>query len=186
MHQALIPLLFAAVVLSGCAGEARTATNQPTQAADTPRAPKTTEAAQTPPSPSAADKQAAKPAEPTKAAKGVVVKTAGSEFGEMLFDNSGRAIYLFDKETTTKPECYGACAKAWPPVLTEGDPQASNQTRSGLLGTTRRDDGSTQVTYAGQPLYFYAHEGKNQVLCHNVSEFGGVWLVVTPSGEPAD
>ena len=46
-------------------------------------------------------------------------------------------------------------------------------------------DGSTQVTYAGHPLYYYAHEGKNQVTCHNVSEFGGLWLVVTPTGQAA-
>ena len=57
--------------------------------------------------------------------------------------------------------------------------------RSDLLGTTRRSDGSTQITYADHPLYFYAHEGKYQVLCHNVDEFGGTWLVVQPDGKPA-
>jgi hypothetical protein len=41
------------------------------------------------------------------------------------------------------------------------------------------------VTYAGHPLYYYAHEGKTQVLCHDVREFGGLWLAVTPSGEAA-
>jgi hypothetical protein len=39
------------------------------------------------------------------------------------------------------------------------------------------------VTYDGQPLYFYAHEGPGEVLCHNVDEFGGLWLVLEPSGE---
>jgi hypothetical protein len=52
-------------------------------------------------------------------------------------------------------------------------------------GTTQRRDGTTQVTYAGHPLYYYAHEGRGQVLCHDVVEFGGTWLVVTPTGEPA-
>ncbi len=103
----------------------------------------------------------------------------------MLFDDSRQAIYLFDRETTGTPDCYGACAEAWPPVLTKDPPRARGDVRPGLLGTTPRKDGSLQVTYAGHPLYFYAHEGKNQVLCHNVSEFGGVWLVVTPSGDPA-
>jgi predicted lipoprotein with Yx(FWY)xxD motif len=117
--------------------------------------------------------------------QGREVKIAGSDFGPMLFDRSGQAIYLFDQEATSTPRCYGACAKAWPPVLTSGSPHGSGAVRDPLLGTTRRKDGSRQVTYAGHPRYFYAHEDKNQVLCHNVSEFGGRWLVVTPSGAPA-
>jgi predicted lipoprotein with Yx(FWY)xxD motif len=70
-------------------------------------------------------------------------------------------------------------------VLTEGEPRAAGTVKSALQGTTLRRDGSTQITYAGHPLYFYAHEGKYQVLCHNVTEFGGTWLVVKPNGEPA-
>ena len=91
----------------------------------------------------------------------------------MLFNASGQAIYLFDAERGTRPECYGECADAWPPVLTSGNPQAKRRVRPDLLGTTRRSDGATQVTYAVHPLYFYAHEGKYQVLCHNIEEYGG-------------
>ena len=63
--------------------------------------------------------------------------------------------------------------------------QAKGSVKSDLLGTTRRSDGATQVTYAGHPLYFYAHEGKYQVLCHDIEEYGGTWLVVQPDGVPA-
>jgi hypothetical protein len=70
-------------------------------------------------------------------------------------------------------------------VLTKGKPRARTTVRPELLGTTRRSDGAIQVTYAGHPLYFYAHEGKRQVLCHNVDEFGGTWLAVRPDGHPA-
>jgi len=122
---------------------------------------------------------------PAGTATGVTITTAGSDFGEVLFDVTGQAIYLFDKETTGVPDCYGDCAVAWPPVLTEGSPVAGAGTMTDLLGTTPRTDGSTQVTYAGHPLYYYAHEGKNVVTCHNVSEFGGLWLVVTPTGQAA-
>jgi predicted lipoprotein with Yx(FWY)xxD motif len=104
----------------------------------------------------------------------------------MLFDASRQAIYLFDKERTTTPECYRACAVAWPPVLTKGLPRAAGAVRAGLLGTTKRTDGTRQVTYAGHPLYYYAHEGKGEVTCHDVREYGGLWLVVTPQGKPAD
>jgi predicted lipoprotein with Yx(FWY)xxD motif len=103
----------------------------------------------------------------------------------MLYDGSGQAIYLFDSERTDRPECYGECAAAWPPVLTEGRPQARRGVRTELLGTTKRRDGGIQVTYAGHPLYFYAHEGKYQVLCHDIEGFGGTWLVVQPDGKPA-
>jgi predicted lipoprotein with Yx(FWY)xxD motif len=70
-------------------------------------------------------------------------------------------------------------------VLTSGAPQATNGVQADLLGTVARDDGSAQVTYGGHPLYFYAHEGPGQVLCHDVVENGGRWLVVTPEGTPA-
>ena len=110
--------------------------------------------------------------------------TADSPFGTMLYDTSGQAIYLFDAERGTRPKCYDECAAAWPPVLTTGEPRAKGRVRSDLLGTTRRSHGATQVTYAGHPLYFYAHEGKYQVLCHNIQEYGGTWLVVQPDGDP--
>jgi predicted lipoprotein with Yx(FWY)xxD motif len=52
-----------------------------------------------------------------------------------------------------------------------------------LLGTTRRADGRLQVTYAGRALYYYVGDRKaRQILCQNVTEFGGVWLVIRPSG----
>lgn len=117
------------------------------------------------------------------AGAGTTIKTAGSQFGQVLFDGDDQAIYYFDKESGLKSECYGACAEAWPPVLTEGAPQAGGGVQAGLLGTTQRDDGTTQVTYDGHPLYLYAHEGPNQVTCHDVNEFGGLWLAVQPNGE---
>ena len=115
-------------------------------------------------------------------ATGTVVTTGDSEFGEMLLDDRGQAIYLFDRETTSTPDCYDECAAAWPPVLTDGTPQAGGAAEPALLGTTQRTDGSVQVTYAGHPLYFYANEGPGEVLCHNVFLNGGWWYVVTPEG----
>jgi predicted lipoprotein with Yx(FWY)xxD motif len=92
----------------------------------------------------------------------MVIKAAKSQFGMMLFDGTGQAIYLFDKEQTTKPQCYGACAKAWPWVLTKDTPIAADGTQPSLLGIAQRTDGAIQVTYGGHPLYFYAHEAKNE------------------------
>ena len=102
----------------------------------------------------------------------------------MLFDRRGQAIYLFEPESDGTPACYGSCAEAWPPVLTDGSPQVRAGAEAGLLGTVRRDDGTTQVTYNGWPLYFYAHERPGEVLCHNVVLNGGLWLVLGADGEP--
>lgn len=119
------------------------------------------------------------------AAPGSTIKVEESDFGPMLFDEDGRAIYMWEVEESSKAECYGDCAEAWPPVLTDGKPVAGEGVKPALLGTTKRTDGSTQVTYGGHPLYLYSHEGPGEVKCHNVATHGGLWWVVMPSGEPA-
>jgi predicted lipoprotein with Yx(FWY)xxD motif len=135
---------------------------------------------------SPATTSAAPASSPSASARaGIVVTTAASRFGPVLFDRTGQAIYIFDAEKTTKPSCYGDCARAWPPVLSTGQPIAGGAVRQNLLGVTTRSGGLIQATYGGQPLYFYAHEGKHQVLCHNVTEFGGRWLAITATADPA-
>lgn len=124
-------------------------------------------------------------AEASKAAKGTRVKVVGSEYGRVIADGKGEALYLFDKETSKKPRCYGACAAVWPPVLTKGKPVAGSGAKQSLLGTTKRANGKLQVTYAGRPLYYYVDDSPGTILCHDVEEFGGLWLVVKPSGQPA-
>lgn len=126
---------------------------------------------------------AAEPAQGAGGAQGTTIKTADSDYGTILFDDSDQAIYLFEKESSPTSECYGACAEAWPPVTTEGEPQAGAGVKAGLLGTTQRDDDTTQVTYNGHPLYYYHEDPRGEVLCHNVEEFGALWLVVDPAGD---
>jgi predicted lipoprotein with Yx(FWY)xxD motif len=176
MRRILGACALAVVVLSGCGGDGNTATGQ---TADPTGETSTSEPVVTPTATSPMSPPAAQPV------PGTVITTADSEFGVMLFHDSGQAIYLFDKELSSTPECYDDCAVAWPPVLTDGPPVAAEGVLADLLGTSMRTDGSMQVTYAGHPLYFYAHEGPNEVRCHNVREFGGLWLVVTPTGEAA-
>jgi predicted lipoprotein with Yx(FWY)xxD motif len=121
--------------------------------------------------------------EQKKSSRGSSVKVMNSRYGRMLFDGRGRALYLFTRESTSRSRCYGECAAAWPPFLTRGKPRARSGVKSSLLGTTRRRDGKTQVTYRGQPLYYYVNDREpGQVLCQDVVEFGGTWLVVSPSG----
>jgi predicted lipoprotein with Yx(FWY)xxD motif len=108
-----------------------------------------------------------------------------SQFGKILFDGRGFALYAFTKDRRGgRSTCYGACAKAWPPYVVRGALSAGPGTQRSLLRTVRRRDGSLQATYAGRPLYYYVGDKRaGQVLCQNVSEFGGLWLVVRASGQ---
>jgi predicted lipoprotein with Yx(FWY)xxD motif len=115
--------------------------------------------------------------------RGTRVVLGESEFGEMLFGARRQAIYIFENDPKGKTVCYGECARAWPPVLTEGRPVAGKGVDAGLLGAVERRDGTRQVTYAGRPLYYYAHEGPGEVRCHNVNLNGGFWWVVGRDGE---
>ena len=106
-----------------------------------------------------------------------------SAYGPILFDGKGFVLYAFTHDRKGKSRCYGACAAAWPPYLATS-PKAGAGARRSLLGTTRRSDGSLQVTYAGRPLYYYVGDSRpGRILCQNVEEYGGLWLVVRGSGK---
>ncbi len=130
----------------------------------------------------AASSEAAAPPKAMPARKGAIVRVVDSQFGRVVADRKGEALYLFDKEQGKRSRCYGECAEVWPPLLAKGKPRAGNGARKGLLGTTRRRNGKLQVTYAGHPLYYFVDDSPGQILCHNVAEFGGLWLVVKPNG----
>jgi len=129
-----------------------------------------------------ADAAGAPAAAAGSAAPGARIVLAGSPFGRIVWGPGRRAVYAFERDGRNRSRCYGECARLWPPVLTRGRPVAGPGLRRSLIGTTRRRDGRRQVTYAGRPLYFYAHEGPGQVLCHNVDLNGGFWWVVDARG----
>lgn len=120
--------------------------------------------------------------QPEAAPTGTVITTGGSDYGTMLFNDKSQAIYIWEREDSTTPKCYDDCAEAWPPVLTDGTPLGTGEVKAELLGTVKRIDGSTQVTYNGHPLYYYAHENPGEVKCHNISTHGGLWWVIQPNG----
>jgi predicted lipoprotein with Yx(FWY)xxD motif len=114
---------------------------------------------------------------------GIQLSVRPSQYGQILRDGTDRTIYLFTHDRSDSSTCSGACAAAWPPVLTTAAPSAATGISARLLGTTHRSDGTLQVTYRGHPLYYYVNDVKpGQILCQNVDEFGGTWLVVSPQG----
>ena len=111
------------------------------------------------------------------------VSTAGGDLGVHLVDADGRTLYLWEKDTGSTSTCTGACASAWPPLLTDGAPAAAGDARAGLLGTAARPDGTTAVTYAGHPLYRFAGDSAPGDANGQESDaFGAEWYVLAPSG----
>src|SRR3954449_417504 len=113
------------------------------------------------------------------------VKTRHTSLGTILVDAKGRTLYLFEKDTKNKSKCSGACATNWPPALTGGKPKAAGGAVSSRLGTTKRSDGTTQVTYAGHPLYTFVLD-KNKpgaTKGEGVDAFGAEWYVVGTNGK---
>jgi predicted lipoprotein with Yx(FWY)xxD motif len=147
---------------------------KPAEAAATETAP-----AEPPP---AGGESAAAPA--SRRARGPLVKLRRSQFGPVLFDGRDRALYLFTRDSGKKSRCYGACAAAWPPFFAKGRPRAARGVDRSLLGTVERRDGRRQVTYKGQPLYFYVSDPKGEVLCNDIVEFGGTWYALDAKGNP--
>jgi predicted lipoprotein with Yx(FWY)xxD motif len=111
---------------------------------------------------------------------------AAPQLGQILVDSKGLTLYDFAKDKGTESACYGECAEVWPPLLSEGEPHASNGAAPSKLGTTRRKDGTEQVTYAGHPLYTYVTDKKpGEANGNDISSFGAEWYALEPSGAEA-
>ncbi len=114
---------------------------------------------------------------------GIAISTANGADGRYLIGASGRAVYLWDADTGDMSTCSGACATAWPPVITKSAPTASGGAQASDLGTTTRSDGLKQVTYKGHPLYYYVGDTRSgQVTGQGSNNFGAKWWLVNNSG----
>lgn len=115
---------------------------------------------------------------------GVVKAAKVGDLGTVIVDSEGLTLYDFHKDKGGTSSCYGACAGAWPPLLTEGEPKAEAGAMASQLGTTKRNDGTVQVTYAGWPLYTYVGDkGPGEANGNDFSQFGAQWYALQPSGE---
>lgn len=121
--------------------------------------------------------------QPKKGAWGVAFGAEGEELGIIIYDLAGHTLYTFSKDKGETSYCYGACAKAWPPALTEGKTRAGGEALAGKVGSAKRKDGTVQLTYAGHPLYRHAGEKQVEVNGHGAHAFGGDWYAIRPSGE---
>jgi predicted lipoprotein with Yx(FWY)xxD motif len=119
----------------------------------------------------------------TAASSTPTVALAASKFGSILVGAKGRTLYDFAADKTMASTCYGACASLWPPLTVSGAPKAGQGVRGSLLGTTKRTDGNTEVTYDGHPLYYYAGDTKpGETTGQDINQFGALWYVLTANG----
>ena len=113
------------------------------------------------------------------AAVAAVVKAPGvryvdDRYGSILATPKHQALYTWNAERDLKIHCTGACARAWPPLYSNGAVRKHVAGIKGTFGTIRRPDGRRQITFNRRPVYTYAHEGPEQVLCDTVNG----WFVV--------
>jgi predicted lipoprotein with Yx(FWY)xxD motif len=157
--------------LAGCGSSSKSTSSVSTSAA---AAPSTTEASAT--APSAAT-----------AAVGVRVSSATvGRVGVVLTNGEGKTLYTFAPDHHAAVTCVQSCAIVWPPlkVPSGGTPLAAGSVKTALISSSPDPEGGRVVTYAGWPLYLYAGDSgpgtaKGQALNIN----GGLWYVITPSGQ---
>ncbi len=125
-------------------------------------------------------------AAPSGGAVAVVTAAPVPKLGKVIVDSKGLTLYDFHKDKGTTSSCYGQCATIWPPLISEGQPQGGEGVSASKLGTTKRKDGTTQVTFAGHPIYTYTADTKpGDAKGNDFSSFGGQWYALKPNGVEA-
>ncbi len=123
-------------------------------------------------------------ASPEATGAAVVSVASTPKLGPIIVDPKGFTLYDFHADKGTTSNCYGGCAKVWPPLTTGAAPQAGEGATASKLGTTKRKDGTTQVTYAGHPLYTYLGDKKpGEANGNDFSQFGAEWYALKANGE---
>jgi predicted lipoprotein with Yx(FWY)xxD motif len=106
-----------------------------------------------------------------------------AKLGPILTGAGGKTLYVRTSDSPGVTTCTGACVANWPPLLvTAGQNAATGAGATGTLATMTRPDGTTQVTYNGAPLYYFA--GDTAAGMTNGQGFGGVWYAASPAGGP--
>jgi len=129
------------------------------------------------------DATASSPPPKTASGKAATLGVESTSLGKILDNSQGRTLYVFQADTGTKSNSSGACATNWPP-LTSANPTVGKGASASMVGTSKRSDGKTQVTYNGHPLYTFAGDSSpGDTSGQGVNAFGGLWYAVSPAGQ---
>jgi predicted lipoprotein with Yx(FWY)xxD motif len=113
------------------------------------------------------------------------IETAETSLGPTLVDGQGKTIYLFENDTEPDAStCAGGCAASWPPVTVDGSLVLGEGLDESAFTTFTRDDGTTQVSVDGHPLYTYGADAAPGDT--NGQGVGGVWYAVGADGKKID
>jgi predicted lipoprotein with Yx(FWY)xxD motif len=119
----------------------------------------------------------------TTAGTAASVSLGKTKLGRVLVASTGHTLYLFKKDKNGKSVCSGSCAKFWPPLLSRGKASVGRGLKASMLGTTRRSDGSRQLTYNKHPLYTFTLDKRGgQTNGEGRLEFGARWYAVSAAG----
>ncbi len=111
------------------------------------------------------------------------VSLGKTKLGLILVNSKGHTLYMFAKDRRGKSACNGNCTKFWPPSLQRGKPTAVSGVKAALLGTTRRSDGSLQLTYNKHPVYsFVLDKRAGQTNGEGNLAFGAKWYALSARG----
>jgi predicted lipoprotein with Yx(FWY)xxD motif len=117
------------------------------------------------------------------AGSAVSVSTHNGAYGTYLSDGAGHTLYMFEPDKNGSSTCYGSCAKFWPPLTSSSAARAAAGLQQSKLGTTKRTDGATQITYAGHPLYYFAEDKSvGDAKGEGLNLSGGEWYLLSSSG----
>ena len=121
------------------------------------------------------------------AGSGPSVKLASTGLGKVLVDSQGRTLYLFEADKGPMSKCDGSCATIWPPLKATGKPTAGAGLAAAKLGTSKRSDGTSEVTYNGHPLYTYAGDtAAGQTSGQGLDDYGAEWYALSARGDKID
>jgi predicted lipoprotein with Yx(FWY)xxD motif len=112
----------------------------------------------------------------------ITVAVADTDAGPSLVGPDGHTLYVFTQDTDGTSTCTDDCAATWPPFTVEaGATVEAGEGVTGELAIIERDDGASQVTYKGMPLYFYAPDAEpGDATGQGV---GDVWFIASPEGQ---
>ena len=119
------------------------------------------------------------------AAPATTLKVAQTTLGAVVTGPDGRTLYRYD-EDTAKPSashCTGACASTWLPLTGDARKVSAPGIAASLIASITRADGTTQLTLAGWPLYYFARDTKPGDT--NGDGVGSVWHAIGPNGRNA-
>jgi len=115
---------------------------------------------------------------------GLTLTVQRSPAGLILATGGGATLYDFAPDTPTRSACLNdGCVFQWPPLLKSGPVLVGRGVDTSSVGTLKRPDGSTQLSYGGHPLYTYRADAiPGLVGGQAIDQDGGLWYVLTPKG----